>query len=594
MKDARLFTLPCRLGDSKPFDTLADLGSCLNLILLYLFKKLKIGLLEETEHIFGLADGTKSYPVGIVRNVEVHIGKLKLLEDFYVIDMEKDTTCPLLVGRGFLATANAVIDCKKAKIAVKEGITKSIFGFKEIDLEDDSIDCLNKAMDFLTTVASLRYKSNATSSRGNNASGQDFWKCFVPQQELSADETLWYHMLNPYTKSSDALPIKIEAPKELPKVSLVNESLKKLKLHLANFDKVVKIWTTPNAQTEVKWGFEHTKAVFNNEIIPFLKFLKDIFNVFDRDLLNEIMEVQTAFDQIDVDVQQSLVDKQCLENAKKDLLLENDQLLKQNESCDKCVNLKAELLKSQNTFNDLLKRHSQLEKHCISIECSIQLNQEIIQKRESCDIQNALEIPELFAFNDLKAQLQNKDSTICMLKDIIKSMREKSKDKNVNYDYGEIVTKNVELENCVAKLILENERLCNEINHVKLVFREQFDSIKKTRVRSTVQSDSLIDKVNLKSAKNEDLKAQIQDKVESSTTSYRNTHVLSLTGLKCSTSNCGSMPSGNKKNDRISQTPSRNIKNKVEAQPRNHYYKKGHGDWSKKAMEIGFARSLLS
>ncbi|GJS34852.1 integrase, catalytic region, zinc finger, CCHC-type containing protein [Tanacetum coccineum] len=36
----------------------------------------------------------------------------------------------------------------------------------------------------------------------------------------------------------------------------------------------------------------------------------------------------------------------------------------------------------------------------------------------------------------------------------------------------------------------------------------------------------------------------------------------------CSTSNCGSKPSGNKKNDRISQTPSRNKKNKVKAQPR--------------------------
>nr|GEX70100.1 hypothetical protein [Tanacetum cinerariifolium] len=39
--------------------------------------------------------------------------------------------------------------------------------------------------------------------------------------------------------------------------------------------------------------------------------------------------------------------------------------------------------------------------------------------------------------------------------------------------------------------------------------------------------------------------------------------------LNCSTSNCGSMPSGNKKNDRISQTSSRNIKNKVEAQLKN-------------------------
>nr|GEU57591.1 putative nuclease HARBI1 [Tanacetum cinerariifolium] len=145
---------------------------------------------------------------------------------------------------------------------------------------------------------------------------EDFRKHFVPQHELSADETLWYHMLNPSTKSSDALPFKIEALKELPKVSLVNESFKKLKLHLANFNKVVKIRTTPNARTK-----------------------------------------------------------------------------------------------------------------------------------------------ELFAFNDLKAQLENKDSTICKLKDIIKSLREKSKEGNVKYDYGEIVTKNVELENSVGKLLSENESL---------------------------------------------------------------------------------------------------------------------------------------
>ncbi|GJV87025.1 hypothetical protein Tco_1530963 [Tanacetum coccineum] len=176
-----------------------------------------------------------------------------------------------------------------------------------------------------------------------------------------------------HIKPSDASPVKIVAPKELPKVSLVNESLKKLKFHLARFDNVVKIRTTPDARIEGEWRFEHTKAVFNNEIIPFLKSLKYIFNVFNKDLLNEIMEVQTAFDQIDAAVQQSSVDKQCLEIAKKELLLENDQLLQQimsqdvlltvmnsmsligesvnmerkrNESCDKCFNLDAELLKS--------------------------------------------------------------------------------------------------------------------------------------------------------------------------------------------------------------------------------------------------------
>ncbi|GJT67562.1 hypothetical protein Tco_1019042 [Tanacetum coccineum] len=144
-----------------------------------------------------------------------------------------------------------------------------------------------------------------------NRLSEDFGKRFTPQQELSAEQAFWLRMSNPTSKPSDASPVKIEAPKELPKVILVNERLKNLKFHLARFDNVVKIRTTPDARTEGEWGFEHTKAVFNNEIIPFLKSLKDIFNVFDKDLLNEIMEVQTVFDQMDAVVQQSSVDKQC-------------------------------------------------------------------------------------------------------------------------------------------------------------------------------------------------------------------------------------------------------------------------------------------
>ncbi|GJR64823.1 reverse transcriptase domain-containing protein [Tanacetum coccineum] len=42
----------------------------------------------------------------------------------------------------------------------------------------------------------------------------------------------------------------LDAPEELPKISLVNESLKKLKFHLARFDNMVKIRTTPNAHSK--------------------------------------------------------------------------------------------------------------------------------------------------------------------------------------------------------------------------------------------------------------------------------------------------------------------------------------------------------
>nr|GFA18681.1 hypothetical protein [Tanacetum cinerariifolium] len=54
---------------------------------------------------------------------------------------------------------------------------------------------------------------------------EDFRKCFTPQQELSTEQAFWLRMSDPTSKPSDALPVKIEAPKELSKISLVNESL---------------------------------------------------------------------------------------------------------------------------------------------------------------------------------------------------------------------------------------------------------------------------------------------------------------------------------------------------------------------------------
>ncbi|GJR69767.1 retrovirus-related pol polyprotein from transposon TNT 1-94 [Tanacetum coccineum] len=286
----------------------------------------------------------------------------------------------------------------------------------------------------------------------NKLSG-DFGKRFVPQQELSVEQAFWFHMSNPTTESFDASPVKVEAPNEL-----------------------LKIRTTPDALTEGEWGFEHTKNVFINEIIPFLKSLKDIFNVFDKYLLNEITEVQTVFNQMEAAVQQCSVDKQCFEIVKKKLFLENDRLLQKIMS------------------QDVL----------LSVMNTISLNGESV----NMEMQR-----KYFENNDLKAQLQDKDTTICKLKEIIKSVRENNKEEKVNHDISELETINEELENSMEKLLSENERLCKEINHVKQVFKDQFDSIKQTRVRTKEQSDSLIVKLDLKSVENEDLKAQIQDKV---------------------------------------------------------------------------------
>ncbi|GKE43298.1 hypothetical protein Tco_1470582, partial [Tanacetum coccineum] len=49
---------------------------------------------------------------------------------------------------------------------------------------------------------------------------------------------------------------------EVPKVNIVNTSLKKLKYHLAGFDVIVKERTTPTAITEGSWGVRTYKSLF--------------------------------------------------------------------------------------------------------------------------------------------------------------------------------------------------------------------------------------------------------------------------------------------------------------------------------------------
>nr|GEZ30889.1 hypothetical protein [Tanacetum cinerariifolium] len=76
--------------------------------------------------------------------------------------MKKDPETPLLVGRGFLVTANAVIDCRMAKIAVGEGITRSIFDVKEVDLGEEEAP-------YWTTLGKMKSYKPRPSSNGVDA-----------------------------------------------------------------------------------------------------------------------------------------------------------------------------------------------------------------------------------------------------------------------------------------------------------------------------------------------------------------------------------------------------------------------------------------
>ncbi|GKC49997.1 hypothetical protein Tco_1072742 [Tanacetum coccineum] len=123
------------------------------------------------------------------------------------------------------------------------------------------------------------------------------------------------------------------------------------------------------------------------------------------------------------------------------------------------------------------------------------------------------EFRDFFEINELKAQLQAKNSTINNLKKQIKHVHVKSNEAKVKHDIDVLETINIELESSVAKLLAENEKLNKENEHLKQTYKELYDSIKMTRIQTKDHNNSLISQVHSKTVKNADLKAQIQEKV---------------------------------------------------------------------------------
>ncbi|GJQ96094.1 retrovirus-related pol polyprotein from transposon TNT 1-94 [Tanacetum coccineum] len=301
-----------------------------------------------------------------------------------------------------------------------------------------------------------------------NRLSEDFGKRFVPQQELSDEQAFWLQTSHPNTDQSASYPVKIEAPRELLKFSLM--------------EVVVQQYFVD------KQCFDIQKKVF------FLENDRLLQKIMSQDVMICVMNSTAVCDDVNVAIQCS-------------------------ESCVKCLNLDAELLNKQKYFEN----------------------------------------------NDLKAQLQAKDTTICKLKEHIKSMRENDKEEKVKHEMDKIETINIELEH--------------------------------------KHGDSLIAQLNFKSLENVDLKCQIQDKLDLDPLAPRLLenreariyylkhtqeqadellvyvsdtcpNAIKLSAIKVAVTPMNkvkkvrSKPTNNKKNDKISQPQSSNRKNKVEAQHR--------------------------
>ncbi|GJW88754.1 reverse transcriptase domain-containing protein [Tanacetum coccineum] len=104
----RIFLIPCNFKKAFLCDALADLGANINLMSYSLYAKLSLKTLNPTKMSLRLADRLFQYPVGIAKNMLVEVGKITFLVDFVILEIEEDSKVPLILGRPFLYTADAV------------------------------------------------------------------------------------------------------------------------------------------------------------------------------------------------------------------------------------------------------------------------------------------------------------------------------------------------------------------------------------------------------------------------------------------------------------------------------------------------------
>ncbi|GJZ30448.1 reverse transcriptase domain-containing protein [Tanacetum coccineum] len=110
LRDPGKFLILCDFPKLDECLALADLGARINLMPLFVWKKLSLPELTPTRMTLELANRSVAYSEGVAEDGFVKVGTFYFPTDFVVVDYDVDPRVPLILGRNFLRTARALID----------------------------------------------------------------------------------------------------------------------------------------------------------------------------------------------------------------------------------------------------------------------------------------------------------------------------------------------------------------------------------------------------------------------------------------------------------------------------------------------------
>ncbi|XP_050897159.1 uncharacterized protein LOC127103978 [Lathyrus oleraceus] len=118
-KDRGVVTIPCTIGDMSFNKALIDMGASVSLMSLSIYKKLGIGVVQDTKMTLQFADHSIKKPYGIVEDALVKIDKFIFSVDFVILEIPEDEEIPLILGRPFLETGRCLINIEEGTMTLK-------------------------------------------------------------------------------------------------------------------------------------------------------------------------------------------------------------------------------------------------------------------------------------------------------------------------------------------------------------------------------------------------------------------------------------------------------------------------------------------
>ncbi|GJS65699.1 integrase, catalytic region, zinc finger, CCHC-type containing protein [Tanacetum coccineum] len=332
----------------------------------------------------------------------------------------------------------------------------------------------------LLKMQSPLYVENKSSDNHLYYSKGELLATFAPQRNLTPEQIFWSIDDNDRKKAETSVPKPISALTVYPPNTPV---------------KLVPRVLPTKSVTEGERGFEQTKRCYLTEVIPFFKTLKEHFVGVQTALFKEVKVMEEIFDQMNNEVDKNTVDKQCAEIVKKNLLIENENLIANwlsnqllyDVEKSRCLDLEAEMSKVHNES----KHISKLEREYLNLQLKYQHLQESFDNKNSQTSQEAPDFNSFFKIKNLEHQIQEKDNVIRDLKVLVANVNDRS---CVTYNAKD-----------VTALIEQNDCVRVELEKVKQHYKELYDSIKITRAHTSEKTSTMLNEI-------ESLKAQLRSK----------------------------------------------------------------------------------